>query len=92
MDIREWLRSLGLDQYEAAFRQNEVDSEVLPNLTAEDLRELGVVAIGHRRKLIAAIAALADRPVPATSVGAKSSVAPSAVVTELDPIRGTKGR
>jgi hypothetical protein len=43
---------------ERAFRENEVDAEVLPKLTAEDLRELGVTAIGHRRKLLTAIAAL----------------------------------
>jgi hypothetical protein len=58
MDIVVWLRSLGLGKYEAAFRENEIDETVLPNLTAEDLRELGVTALGHRRKLLDAIAAL----------------------------------
>jgi class 3 adenylate cyclase/ABC-type lipoprotein export system ATPase subunit len=58
MDIVVWLRSLGLGKYEAAFRDNEVDDSVLPNLTAEDLKELGVTALGHRRKLLDAIAAL----------------------------------
>src|SRR5580704_1667926 len=58
MDVVVWLRSLGLGQYEAAFRDNEVDDSVLPNLTAEDLKELGVTALGHRRKLLDAIAAL----------------------------------
>jgi hypothetical protein len=53
-----WLRSLGLGQHEAAFRQNDIDGTVLPNLTAEDLKELGVAALGHRRKLLDAIAAL----------------------------------
>src|SRR5579872_2317601 len=56
MDVVVWLRSLGLGQYEAAFRDNEVDDSVLPNLTAEDLKELGVTAVGHRRKLLDAIA------------------------------------
>ena len=42
MDIVVWLRSLGLEKYEAAFRENEIDETVLPNLTAEDLKELGV--------------------------------------------------
>jgi SAM domain (Sterile alpha motif) len=46
-----WLRSLGLGKYEAAFRENEIDETVLPNLTAEDLKELGVASLGHRRKL-----------------------------------------
>ena len=58
MDIVVWLRSLGLGQYEAAFRENEIDETVLPGLTAEDLKELGVTALGHRRKLLDAIAAL----------------------------------
>jgi hypothetical protein len=44
MDVGGWLRSLGLWQYEAAFRANEIDDEVLPDLTAEDLKELGVSA------------------------------------------------
>ena len=57
MDIVVWLRSLGLGKYEAAFRENEIDETVLPGLTAEDLKELGVAALGHRRKLLDAIAA-----------------------------------
>jgi class 3 adenylate cyclase len=58
MILRDWLRSLGLEQYEAAFRDNAIDEMVLPSLTAEDLKELGVIPIGHRRKLLDAIAAL----------------------------------
>ena len=58
MDLGGWLRSLGLERYEAAFRDNEIDETVLPSLTAEDLKELGVAALGHRRKLLDAIAAL----------------------------------
>ena len=58
MDIAVWLRSLGLGQYEAAFRENEIDQTVLPNLTAEDLKDLGVGIVGHRRKILDAIAAL----------------------------------
>jgi len=58
MDIAEWLRSLGLERYEAAFRDNEIDDAVLPSLTTEDLRDLGVTLIGHRRRLLDAIAAL----------------------------------
>jgi len=50
MDIVVWLRSLGLGKYEAAFRENEIDETVLPNLTAEDLKELGVASLWHRRK------------------------------------------
>ena len=58
MDIAAWLRGLGLEQYEPAFRANEIDERVLPTLTSEDLREVGVVPIGHRRRLLDAIAAL----------------------------------
>ena len=53
-----WLRRLGLEQYEMTFRNNEIDATVLPNLTAEDLKDLGVGPIGHRRKMLDAIAAL----------------------------------
>ena len=58
MDVGNWLRSLGLEEYEAIFRENKIDKTVLPNLTAEDLKELGISALGHRRKLLDAIAAL----------------------------------
>ena len=49
MDVVVWLRSLGLGKYEAASRENEIDETVLPNLTAEDLKDLGVSIVGHRR-------------------------------------------
>jgi predicted ATPase/class 3 adenylate cyclase len=78
MNIVVWLRSLGLGQYEAAFRDNEIDETVLPNLTAEDLKDLGVSVVGHRRKLLDAIAALrtdADARVP--SDGATTSSGPA---------------
>src|SRR6516225_1855245 len=58
MDIEAWLQGLGLERYAPAFRDNEIDWEVLPKLTSEDLREIGVAAVGHRRKLLGAIAAL----------------------------------
>src|SRR6202167_5904637 len=58
MDIVVWLRSLGLGKYEAAFRENEIDEAVLPSLTHETLKEIGVTAVGHRLKLLDAIAAL----------------------------------
>jgi len=48
MDIVVWLRSLGLGKYEAIFRENDIDEAVLLILTAEDLKELGVTAVGHR--------------------------------------------
>ena len=56
------LNCLRLEQYEQAFHENDVDAEVLRELTAEDLIGLGVTSIGHRRKLLAAIAALHETP------------------------------
>jgi class 3 adenylate cyclase/tetratricopeptide (TPR) repeat protein len=58
MDIGGWLRNIGLERYEAAFRESAIDQTVLPSLTAEDLKDLGVGIVGHRRKLLDAIAAL----------------------------------
>jgi predicted ATPase/class 3 adenylate cyclase len=58
MDLGSWLRSLGLAQYEAAFRENAINEAILPKLTAEDLKDIGVTAVGHRRVLLDAIAAL----------------------------------
>jgi hypothetical protein len=60
---------LGLEQYAPAFRDNDVDGEVLPELTADDLISIGVTSVGHRRKLLAAIVAL-------------SAVAPAAAPVE----------
>ena len=51
MDIDAWLRGLGLERYAPAFRDNAVDGEVLRELTADDLKDLGVTLVGHRRKL-----------------------------------------
>ena len=65
MDIGSWLRSLELEQYEQVFRDNEIDAEVLPKLTGDDLKGLGVSSIGHRRRLLDAIAALRAGAVPA---------------------------
>src|ERR1700722_9389783 len=58
VDVASWLRELGLERYEATFRQNDVGAELVPNLTADDLRDLGITSVGHRRQLLAAIAAL----------------------------------
>jgi class 3 adenylate cyclase len=64
VDVASWLRNLGLERYEAAFRDNEVGAEDLCHLTAEDLEGLGVAAIGHRRRLLVAIAKLRDDDAP----------------------------
>jgi class 3 adenylate cyclase len=77
MDVVVWLRGLGLGKYEAVFRENEINERVLPSLTAEDLKELGVTALGHRRILLDAIAALrADAGGKAPSVDVATSAAP----------------
>ncbi|HWZ67531.1 MAG TPA: AAA family ATPase [Stellaceae bacterium] len=76
MDIAEWLRGLGLAQYEPAFRENAIDDTVLPSLTAEDLKDLGVTLVGHRRRLLDAIAALRSET-PAAAVTAAPRDAPA---------------
>src|SRR5262249_33169887 len=55
MDVGWWLRSLGLERYEAVFRDNAIDDTILPSLTATDLKDLGIGIVGHRRKLFEAI-------------------------------------
>jgi hypothetical protein len=58
MDVAAWLRCLGLERYDQAFRDNEIDEKVLSGLTAEDLKDLGVTLVGHRRRLLDAVAVL----------------------------------
>ena len=86
MDVVVWLRSLGLEEYEAAFRDNEIDERVLPSLTAEDLKELGVTALGHRRILLDAIAALrTDAGGKAPSADATTTSMPQAHLPKTAP-------
>jgi SAM domain (Sterile alpha motif)/Adenylate and Guanylate cyclase catalytic domain len=66
MDIQAWLRGLGLVEYEAAFRDNAIDEKILLSLTAEDLKDLGIALVGHRRRLLDAIAALRAEPIAKT--------------------------
>ena len=78
MDVGGWLRGLGLEQYEAVFRENEINEKVLPNLTVEDLKDLGVGMVGHRRMLLDAIAALrapASAPAPLSDASAATDKA-----------------
>ena len=76
MDIDVWLKGLGLEAYAAAFAANDIDADTLARLTAEDLKDIGVASVGHRRKLLDAIAALAEeapppaQPDPADAQGA----------------------
>jgi hypothetical protein len=76
MDIAAWLDGLGLGQYEQAFRDNEIDERVLPSLTTGDLKDLDVKLVGHRRRLLDAIAAL-GAPMPVVAATARTDgVAP----------------
>ena len=80
MDVAQWLRNLNLGEYEAPFRDNHIDASVLSALTNEDLKDLGIASVGHRRKLLEAIAALRAG---AAAVGPDSEVAEEAERRQL---------
>jgi class 3 adenylate cyclase len=87
MDVVVWLRSLGLAKYEETFRENEIDETVLPSLTEEHLKQLGVAALGHRVKLLDAIVALRNdatvqTPPAAAGVGSAATAPTSAPIAE----------
>ncbi|MBT7648264.1 MAG: AAA family ATPase, partial [Rhodospirillaceae bacterium] len=84
MDIGEWLKNLGLGEYEAAFHQNAVDSTILADLTSEDLKEMGVTAVGHRRKILVAIDSL--------RTNAPASVTKNAAATSSRDLPGERRR
>src|SRR6516165_5767655 len=81
MNMTEWLQTLGLERYEQAFRENRIEADVLPSLTAEDLKDLGVTLVGDRRRLLDAIAALDNKhiqePQAEPSEGIDRSLAPT---------------
>jgi class 3 adenylate cyclase len=88
MDVASWLRSLGLEKYEATFRNNAITEKVLPRLTAEDLKELGVSTVGDRRVFLDAIADLRSGantagPAPATIAVAPKDAAERRQVTVM---------
>jgi class 3 adenylate cyclase len=60
VDIGGWLTSVGLGEYAEAFARNHIDAELIKQLTAEDLKDLGVASLGHRKRLLIAIANLDD--------------------------------
>jgi SAM domain (Sterile alpha motif) len=74
MEVAEWLRGLGLERYQTAFRDNEIDWEALPKLTTEDLKDLGVMLGSHRRKLLESIAALQSESSPHRPAAEKVAV------------------
>jgi hypothetical protein len=81
MDVAAWLRDLNLERYVSAFRDNDIDAEVLLKLTADDLISIGVTSVGHRRKLLEAIAAL-GMAVPTAVVAAPAPGAAAQVDAE----------
>ena len=93
MDLGAWLRDLDLEEYEAAFRQNHIDATVLPSLTAEDLKDLGIGSIGHRRKLLEAVALLrAETTTKAPPLVAPSTIPKPAQDTAPKPAQDTAER
>ena len=93
MDIDSWLRSLSLGQYAAAFRDNAIDEKVLLRLTAEDLKDLGVGLVGHRRTLLDAVAALRgdgkeppSQALPHAPALAKASAPPPTVAPAAEAV------
>ena len=79
MDVGGWLRGLGLGQYEEQFRDNKIDADLLPRLTVDDLKDIGVSVVGDRRRLLDAIAVIAAR---------RSSCGPSRFPDEVCSIQG----
>jgi class 3 adenylate cyclase/tetratricopeptide (TPR) repeat protein len=75
MDVAAWLQALGLERYAPAFRDNEIDARILASLSAEDLKDLGVTLVGHRRRLLDAIAALGAADPPAVMAGSRNAPA-----------------
>lgn len=69
MDVGDFLRRLGLERYEPSFRENQIDADILPRLTSEDLKELGVRSVGHRRRILDAVAVLPPAKPPAHHPG-----------------------
>ena len=78
LDVADWLRGLGLEQYASAFRDNAIEADVLPSLNADDLKDIGVTPVGHRRRLLNAIAVLKSQI---------SSTADPAAAAELSSAR-----
>src|SRR4051794_24713833 len=96
MDVGAWLRNLGLGQYEAAFREGGIEADILPELTEQHFKELGV-SLGHRLRLMRAIRELTGAPVKSASNGQDTAerrqltvmfcdlVGSTALAAQLDP-------
>jgi class 3 adenylate cyclase/tetratricopeptide (TPR) repeat protein len=86
MDVASWLGALGLSTYAQVFRDNDIDISVLAALTADDLREIGVISVGHRRRILDAAALLRapDPPEAVQSVAATLAPVPAAAMAEAE--------
>ena len=87
INVPDWLRSLGLEQYASAFRDNDLDGDVLSEVNAEDLIDIGITSIGHRRKLLAAIATLKSKAGPTASAGPSSTPASASIARAAEAER-----
>ena len=91
LDVADWLRRLGLEQYASAFRDNAIEADVLPSLNADDLKDIGVTLVGHRRRLLDAIAILKSQVTstadPATAAELSSARASAAGPRSTDAER-----
>ena len=89
--VTDWLKGLGLGQYAQAFRDNDIDCDVLPELTADDLIGLGVTSIGHRRRLLAAVKALEKSPTSEVALPASPTTS-TALSSEPADVAGAERR
>ena len=94
-DVGVWLGNLGLGQYQAAFRENAIDGDVLLRLNPDDLKDLGVTIVGHRRKLLDAIAVpelLAAPQGPSVPLASTPAQKAAGVAAERRPVTVMSGR
>jgi SAM domain (Sterile alpha motif) len=83
-EIGDWLEKLGMPEYGECFAQNKIDLSVLPHLTDQDLKDIGV-PLGHRRKMLAAVAQLDDTSIAEARVPAPESLKPQPPVASTSP-------
>jgi SAM domain (Sterile alpha motif) len=75
-DVATWLKTLGLERYAACFAENDINFAILSELTDQDLKEIGVSSLGHRRQLLRAIAEHTDAAKPASHAVLLSTIPP----------------
>ena len=75
LNVDDWLRDIGFAQYAEMFRANDIDGSLLDRLTGNDLKDIGVASLGHRKRLLEAIAALPTMPAPTPVAATATSTA-----------------